>query len=74
MDVLEHPDMRYTNLERFVYNVYIGKLDDEINTKNKVFEVRISSVNVTKSAVSCDLVTFTEDILNGKLHFVCSVS
>ena len=25
----------------------------------------ISSVNVTK----CDLVTFTEEILNGKLHF-----
>ena len=31
------------------------------------------SVNVTKSAVSADLVTFTEEILNGKLHFLCSV-
>ena len=32
----------------------------------------ISSVNVTKSTVSSDLVTFTEEILNGKLHF-CAV-
>ena len=28
---------------------------------------------MTKSAVSADLVTFTEEILNGKLHFLCSV-
>ena len=34
------------------------------------FPLRISSVNVIKSA---DLVTFTEEILNGKLHFSCSV-
>ena len=33
------------------------------------FPLRISSVNVTKSAVSCDLVTFTEKILNRKLYF-----
>ena len=40
----------------------------------------ISSVNMTKSTVLCefypqfyaDLVTFTEEILNGKLHFLCS--
>ena len=38
-------------------------------TKNEVFPLRISLVNVTKSAVSADLVTFTEDILNSKLHF-----
>ena len=31
-----------------------------------------SFVNVTKSAVSADLVTFTEEILRGKLHFLCS--
>ena len=40
-------------------------------TKNKVFPLRISSVNVTKFA---DLVTITEEILNGKLHFLCSDS
>ena len=43
-------------------------------TKKKSFLLKISSVNVTKSSVSCDLVTFTEDILNGKLHFLWSVS
>ena len=37
------------------------------------FPLRISSVNVTKSPENCDLVIFTEEILNGKLHFVCSV-
>ena len=34
---------------------------------------RISSVNVTKSAGNCGLVTFTEAILNGKLHVLCRV-
>ena len=34
----------------------------------------ISSVNETKSEKPADLVTFTEEILNGKLHFLCSVS
>ena len=38
------------------------------------FPLRISSVNVTKSAVSTDLVIFDKEILNGKLHFLCSVN
>ena len=38
--------------------------------KNLSFSLRISSVNVTKFAGNCDLVTFTEEILNGKLHFL----
>ena len=33
-----------------------------------------SSVNVTNPQFPADLVTFTEEILNGKLHFLCSVS
>ena len=37
------------------------------------FPLRISSVNVTKSEVPADLVTFTEEILHGKLHFLYSV-
>ena len=37
------------------------------------FPLRISSVNVTKSAGHADLVTFTEEILNGKLNFLCSL-
>ena len=37
---------------------------------------KVSSVTVTKSAdfdETADLVTFTEDILNGKHHFLCSL-
>ena len=41
--------------------------------KNCSFPIRISSVNVTKSAVLADLLTFIEEILNWKLHFLCSV-
>ena len=33
----------------------------------------ISLVNVTKSQFTADLVTFTQEILNGKLHFLCNV-
>ena len=33
------------------------------------FSLRISSVNVTKPAVSC---LFGHEILNGKIHFLCS--
>ena len=42
-------------------------------TKNEVlcFLIRISSVNLTKSAPA-DLVTFTKEILKAKLHFLCS--
>ena len=32
----------------------------------------MSPVNVTKSALNCGFVTFTGEILNGKLHFLCS--
>ena len=32
--------------------------------------LRLFSVNVTKSAVSANLVTFTEEILNGNFNFV----
>ena len=38
--------------------------------KKSSVPLRMFSVNVTKSAVS----TFTEEILNGKLHFLCSVN
>ena len=37
--------------------------------KRRSLHLRISSVNVTKSAVSG---TFTEEILKEKLHFLCS--
>ena len=41
--------------------------------KKRSFLWRVSLANVTKSAVSADLVTFIEEILHEKLHFVYSV-
>ena len=38
------------------------------------FSLRISSVNLTKFAVSCRLVTFTEEILYRKLHLLCLIN
>ena len=44
-----------------------------IDTAQKMkFPLRISSVNVTKSQFLADLVTFTEEIHDGKLHYLCS--
>ena len=40
--------------------------------KNKSFPLRISAVSVTKPQFPADVVTFTEEILNRKLHFLCS--
>ena len=39
--------------------------------KKSSFPLRISSVNLQEAA---ELVTFTEEILYGKLHFLCSVT
>ena len=41
--------------------------------QKKSFPLRISLVNVTKSQKTADLVMFIKEILNGKLHFLCSV-
>ena len=43
-------------------------------TKKLSFPLRTSSVNVTKSEGTVDLVTFTEEMLNRKVHFLCSVN
>ena len=40
--------------------------------KKWIFPLRISSVNMTKSAETADLATFTEGVLNGKIQFLCS--
>ena len=42
-----------------------------ITTQKMKFSIRISSVIVDKSAPA-DLLTFTEEILDGKLHFLCN--
>ena len=36
------------------------------------FPLRISSVDVINTQETADLVTFTEEIFNGRLHFLCS--
>ena len=43
-----------------------------IAQKKLSFPLQISSVNVTKSNVSADLVTFTEEIRNEKLYYLRS--
>ena len=40
--------------------------------KKQNFPLRISSANVAKPHLTEDLVTFTEEILNGKVHFLCN--
>ena len=51
-------------------NIYCGI--NSITAQKKKFPLTISSVNVAKSAEWPYLVTFTEEILNGKTHF-CAV-
>ena len=40
--------------------------------KKQSFPLRISSVNLTKSAGNCGFDHIYEEILNGKLQFLCS--
>ena len=42
--------------------------------KKMKFSLRICSVNVPKSTVSCRFGTFTKEILDEKLYFFCSVN
>ena len=56
------------NLNKFL-NIDFNK---QTLHKKWSFPFWTSSINVTKSAVPVDLVTFTEEIGNGKLHFLCS--
>ena len=44
-----------------------------MHKKKSSFLIRISSVNVFKSQKIAKLVTYTEEILNGKLQLLCSV-
>ena len=60
------------HLFRFLYETEVVILITSIiilrlSELSNFFSLRISSVSVT------NLVTFTEEILNGKLHFLCSV-
>ena len=42
--------------------------------QKRSFPLTISSVNMTKSVGNCGFGHITEEILNGRLHFVCSVA
>ena len=53
--------------------IFLCKLD-HVTAQKISFLLGISSANVTKPQETADMVTFTEEILNGKLHFLCSVS
>ena len=63
------PFLVYFSLEN---EFKIGEWSLETVLKRWSFLLRISSVNVTKQQETVDLVTFTEKIFNGKLHFLCS--
>ena len=41
---------------------------------NLFYTAQKMTFSIKFSAISCRLVIFTEEILNGKLHFLCSVS
>ena len=56
---------------RWYYNVFPEVNKESVLHKKWSFSLRISPVNVTKC--SADLVTFTEEILSEKLHFLCSI-
>ena len=67
--IKQRPETLHKNVHcRTFQNIYFTV------QKMKFSSGRISSGNVTKSTVSCNLVTFTEGILDGKLHFLCSVT
>ena len=58
------------NFTKFLEHVFYS------TAQQMIFPLKISSVNVTKSAVSsvsCGFVTFIKKIRNRKLHFLCSV-
>ena len=61
----------YVFKTRLYWKNRISQSQQELQKKCS-FPLRISSINVTKSAGNCGFSQFTEEILNGKLHFLCS--
>ena len=57
--------LMFHSLERFKVQYFRATLH-----KKYSFQIRISSVNVTKPQETADFVTFTEEILNEKLCVV----
>ena len=58
-----------------LFKLYFSNLSAEITLHKKMkFSFRISFVNVTESAGNCEFGRIYWKILNGKLHFLCSVN
>ena len=72
LNPLEKPCFLYVYILSHVvfFNYETVTKNQEYRAKSEVFPIRISSVNVTKSSVSCGF--GTEEILNGKFHFSCN--
>ena len=72
--LLENPFIGFLYVVIQVINCSHGcfnsRKQGSVTAQKRSLPLRISLVNVTES----DLVTFTEEILNVKLHFLCSVS
>ena len=62
-------NVQYTAMCDFIWAVDFAWADYTLHKKWS-FSLRIYSVNLNISARSADLVTFTEEILNWKLHFL----
>ena len=51
----------------------LGKVLSNVTSNLRLPSVRyLKNIHCTKNSQTVDLVTFTEEILNGKLHFFCS--
>ena len=60
-----------SNRAPFEIGEILNKIIVQALDKKRKFSLSISSANVTKST-DADLAIFTEEIHNGKLHFLCS--
>ena len=72
-----YSSIKYTQIHKFAMDpfLFIWKLSHKLHCIRKWnFPLRVSLVNVTKSAGNCGLITFTGEILNGKFHFLCSAT
>ena len=72
------PCLELSIYKTFSCNLYLNldivEIEEPDGTLHKKwnFPFRISSVNVTNSTVTCGIGHFPEEILYGKLHFLCN--
>ena len=75
---IQHIQIRIQHIQTYIYmckhiQAYVNTYRYISLHKKWSFPFRISLIDVTKSAVNSNLITFTEEILNGKPQFLCSV-